>query len=205
MKVLILSGIPGAGKSSWIKALLAGFHNLNVVVCSADDYFMKDGEYKFDFRLIGEAHAACTRKFVKAIYESTYPQVDYIIVDNTSTTPIECQTYVQLALAFDKEVEIVQFNCPAEIGFMRTEHGVPLKSCYHYRDNIDNFQRDMPPFWKHVVTFTKVNTEYTASDIANARVKAREASEKEGIYFQDMPSGSGLNVASLHEVGVYPD
>ncbi len=203
MKVVILSGIPGSGKSTYVKSLLAGNHNLNVVVCSADDHFMKDGEYKFDFRLIGEAHGACLRKFNKAIYEATYPQIDYLIVDNTSTTPIECAPYIALAMAYNVGIEIVQFNCPAEIGFMRTEHGVPLKSCYHYRDNIDNFQRDMPPFWKHVVTFTKVNTAYTASDIANARALAREACEKEGIYFQDMPSD--LNVASLHEKGVYPD
>lgn len=203
MKVIVMSGIPGAGKLSWIEALLAGLHNLNVVVCSADDHFMVDGEYKFDFNKIGDAHGACLRKFNKAISEATYPKIDYLIVDNTSTTPIECAPYVALALAYDVEVDIVQFNCPAEIGFMRNTHGVPLKSCYYYRDNIDNFQRDMPPFWKHVVKFTKVNTEYTASDIANARIKAREACEKEGITFQDMPTG--LDVASLHEVGVYPD
>ncbi|CAB4196625.1 AAA domain containing protein [uncultured Caudovirales phage] len=197
MKVIVLSGIPGSGKTTYVKSLLAGNHNLNVVVCSADDHFMVEGEYKFDVTKLGSAHGACLVKFTKAISESTYPQVDYLIVDNTSTTPIECAPYVALALAYNVDVEIVQFSCPPEIGFMRNTHGVPLKGCYQSRDNLENFQKDMPIFWKFGgVKLTTVNTWHTATDIANARILARKACEADSAtmaYVVGTPDQPGIN------------
>jgi hypothetical protein len=137
---------------------------------------MKDGKYAFDFRKIGDAHKSCLRSFLETIDRGA---ADVIVVDNTNTTPIEAQTYYAIAQVYGADVEFVIFRCPAEIGFLRGTHGVPLKSCYHFRDNIDNFKRDMPSFWKYGAKFTEINTPHTATDIANARIKAREACDKD--------------------------
>jgi len=178
MKVVILSGGPGCGKSTHAKGLTG-----NVVIVSADNYFMKSGEYKFDVMKLGEAHAACKRGFLETL---DLGAADVLVVDNTNTTPIEAAFYVEAATAYDVEVEIVQFDCPPEIGFMRNVHGVPLKACYRFRDNLNNFQRDMPIHWKFAgVKLSKVNTPHTATDITRARVLAREACEKERIVFPD--------------------
>ena len=90
MKTLIIvRGIPGSGKTTFANML-------GKAVCCADDYFMRDGEYKWNVENIGNAHGWSQRKcrrFMKA-------QVDRIIVANTNTTEREMQPYMDLARQF---------------------------------------------------------------------------------------------------------
>ena len=48
--VIINRGIPASGKSSFAKEIVRGIgeYGLTSISCSSDDYFMVDGEYKFD-------------------------------------------------------------------------------------------------------------------------------------------------------------
>ncbi len=54
---------------------------MRVVICSADDYFMKDGVYHFNGGLIGKAHDWCMTKFLEALTS----EADIVMVDNTNT------------------------------------------------------------------------------------------------------------------------
>ena len=105
--VHIMRGLPGAGKSTYVKDnLLASY------VCSADDFFMvperwqpeADGpllgprlEYKFDVSKLAEAHNACLTKFIKAVSLESFPS---IVVDNTHVHLWEYRHYVMLAKEF---------------------------------------------------------------------------------------------------------
>lgn len=82
----LLRGIPGSGKSTLAKSI-GGKH------FEADMYFMKDGEYKFDFTKLKEAHNWCAIQTQKAMVDDE-PK---IIVSNTFTQEWEMETYNDLA------------------------------------------------------------------------------------------------------------
>ena len=89
--VIILRGVQGAGKSTFAELLQQTMPN--AVICSADDYFMQDGVYKFYAALLPDAHRYCRLYFLDSIAH----KVETIIVDNTNATEKELQWYVDKA------------------------------------------------------------------------------------------------------------
>lgn len=155
MKVVIMSGLPGSGKDYWLD------HNLpydaeefDIVVCSADHFFMIDGEYKFDMTKLGEAHKACFAKFLETgsrwkkeenhRINSNIPQV--LAVSNTNLTAWEISPYMALANYWGADVEIVRLECPIEVCAARNSHGVPLKQIERMANNLKYNQ--LPKYWK---------------------------------------------------------
>ncbi len=124
-KVKILRGLPGSGKSTWIQNYLAPLLNqcekVDFAICSADDFFMVNGEYKFDPREISNAHRACYKMFVNSVVEG----IETIFVDNTNTQLWEITPYIQFAEMMDYEVEIIEIRISPSVCFGRNVHGVP--------------------------------------------------------------------------------
>lgn len=100
MNVKILCGVSGSGKSTYAKS----FHD--AFICSADDFFIKEGKYNFNVKKLSNAHGYCLRKFVSHILNKD----ETIIVDNTNTSIYEISPYASLALAYDYELKIVIFK-----------------------------------------------------------------------------------------------
>jgi predicted kinase len=118
MKAIVLRGIPGSGKSTLTKTFG------KATVCSADNAFMKDGEYKFDISELGNAHASCLRAFIEACQR----QEELVVVDNTNTMVVEMAPYVSVAMAYGYEVEIIFCKVSAKTSKERNVHGVPGKT-----------------------------------------------------------------------------
>lgn len=88
--LIILRGLPGAGKSLLAEALEIK------AVCCADDYFIHGGEYLWKVEQLYDAHEWCEskcRRFMKK-------QVGKIIVANTFTSARELKPYQDLARQF---------------------------------------------------------------------------------------------------------
>jgi predicted kinase len=151
MRVLILSGIPGSGKSTYVKSALVG---QKAVICSADTYFTRnsdDGTYKFDPSKLGLAHGECLKNYAECIRDGS--KLDLIVVDNTNTSELEIAPYVALAAAYGVEVDLVTLLCDPSVAHARNVHGVPLAGCQAMDRRIRD--RQLPPFWN--ITQTTIN------------------------------------------------
>jgi len=143
-RVDILSALPGCGKSYWTKR-----QEGDPIVVSADHFFEereqvvkidKHGNekpywetvYNFNPAKLGQAHADCMSRFVKAINEgqAVDGQSSYIILDNTNTQEWEYRHYTEAARMMGYHVRLVQWQFDsldvAKRCFARQSHGVPL-------------------------------------------------------------------------------
>ena len=138
--VIILRGPSGAGKSTYSKKLKGA------LVVSADDFFMKDGEYLFDPKKLPEAHGQCLRRFAHAV-SSPDSKHDLIVVDNTNTTAVEVAPYAALALAYGHEMKIVNFIGDAVKAARRNVHLVPAPAVVAMAERMEAQSKMMPPWW----------------------------------------------------------
>lgn len=133
-KVILVAGIPGSGKTTYIQNLIAGFDpKTTVVVVSADHYFMKDGEYRYVADQIPKAHAQCKFRFLEALDMD----IDVIFVDNTNILNKHRKPYVEEALDNNYEVEIHALPADVDLSASRNVHGVDREVCQRMKDSFD--------------------------------------------------------------------
>jgi len=116
-ELTLLRGAPGSGKSTFAKTL-GGLH------IEADMFFIKDGEYKFDYTKIKDAHNDCKRKVHKAMHPSLFRRLFYntVVVSNTFTQEWEMRFYEIIARKYGYIVfHVVVENRHGGVN----EHGVP--------------------------------------------------------------------------------
>ncbi len=129
--VYILRGISGSGKSKLAKDL-ASVLLFHVPVCSTDDFFMVDGEYRFDPSKLADYHKQNFWKFEDYVSRERTA----IIVDNTNTQKWEYEKYVHFAENAGYEIVYITLSPKDSQGkvktlyvqecFERNKHGVPL-------------------------------------------------------------------------------
>jgi predicted kinase len=90
-ELILLRGLPGSGKSTLAKSL-DGIH------IEADQFFMVDGEYRFDASKLKDAHNYCFTRTKSYMYiHSSKDTAERIIVSNTFTQEWEMKPYFELA------------------------------------------------------------------------------------------------------------
>ncbi|MBD3260457.1 MAG: AAA family ATPase [Candidatus Altiarchaeales archaeon] len=102
-----LRGISGSGKSRLAKQLE---EQLGVQAMSTDDYFMREGQYQFDPKQIGQAHQWNIERAVQAMRMG-----QPVIIDNTNTQAWEMKPYVEVALNNGYDVEFREPNWNADL------------------------------------------------------------------------------------------
>ena len=149
----ILRGISGSGKSTLARELACG--NLNNII-SADDYFMVDGEYKFDPKKLAQAHRSVLVRLESAMRDGQSP----LVCDNTHTQKWEAKNSVKLGLKYGYDVKFKETNTAwrfdAKELAKKNVHGVPestiQKMINRYEDHdsftIENVLNSKSPFDK---------------------------------------------------------
>lgn len=141
--VVILRGLPGAGKSTWAGRQNLG--NCNPIICSADEYFMNaKSEYVYEAKKVAAAHVACYKKFVQACTVLAESQSDLVIVDNTNTLAHEIAPYYMHALSVGMKVQVFEFWCTIQESVARNMHLVPIKAITALKNNLNI---PLPRYW----------------------------------------------------------
>lgn len=149
MRVVIMSGISGSGKSTYIKNRFG--NDTLAFICSADHYFLDShGNYKFDVSKLSRAHGECLKQFSHYMRNFHRSEGVTIIVDNTNTTTEEIAPYYAFAAAYEAEIEHVTLHCGYEPAAKRNAHGVPLSACKAMADRLSRLR--LPPFWSIIST-----------------------------------------------------
>ena len=114
MKLIIIRGLPGSGKTTYAKELIKQDTSLSHY--EADMFFEEeDGYYHFDYRQLKDAHSWCLYQTSKDLSNGKS-----VIVSNTFTQKWEIQPYIDLGREYCVEVIIKK-----AIGEYENIHGVP--------------------------------------------------------------------------------
>lgn len=149
MQVIVMRGVPGAGKTWWQEQQYPRDEAGRVLVCSANLYFTdsKTGEYKFRADKLYEAHGQCLRQFVRA-FTVWADHVTHVIVDNTNIAAVEMAPYIALAEAYGARYEIVRVQ-PRGLDAVklaqRCVHNVPAEKIGRMMYAMKN--DELPRFW----------------------------------------------------------
>jgi tRNA uridine 5-carbamoylmethylation protein Kti12 len=144
LRVVILRGLPGSGKSHYTAQLVAGElkrGHAEPAVVSADQYryVEENGRrvYRYDPRKDSECHAACLRDFLAYVqHPANLRGARYLVVDNTNLSAWEVAPYYAVANALKRpagsvvEVIILTVHCPPEVCVKRNVHGLPAAKVY---------------------------------------------------------------------------
>jgi hypothetical protein len=166
-KVILISGIPGSGKSTratyLIKRFIAKFHqpaagNRTSTYCFAtDDFWELTGPYKLEPSKWAEAHGWNQRRFVETLqkYSSSGNGENVLIcIPNTFTENISIAPYVEYARAYGFDVHIERMVCSIELALSRQTHNVPETQVR----KMARFMEGIHVFWKKI---------YSEVDVAN--------------------------------------
>ena len=111
-RLILVRGMPGSGKST-LAAKIAAIEYYNHL--ETDQFWMVDGEYKFDMSRIKEAHQWC-QDSVREKLTKGYG----VVVSNTFTTQKEMKPYFDMAKEFGIRPQVIL--CQGNYGNI---HNVP--------------------------------------------------------------------------------
>jgi hypothetical protein len=114
-ELVLIRGLPGSGKTSYAKK-----HFPNHSHYEADQWFMVNGEYKFDPKKLNYAHTQCQKKTMGALMEGYN-----VVVTNTFTQSWEFDSYLGIIdelVMKGKSIDLRVIEMQSQYG---NTHGVP--------------------------------------------------------------------------------
>ena len=122
----IIRGLPGSGKSTLAHMLVTARATGGAWVqrVEADDYFMQDGEYRFDHTKLAAAHVDCQRR-TRAYLEMG----SHVIASNTFTQRWEYEWYLDMAKELGVPVQVIEVH-----GDFGSVHNVPEETIVRMRN-----------------------------------------------------------------------
>lgn len=118
MEIIILTGLPGVGKSTWANAYPCS--GVKVVLCP-DDYLLVDGVYTWSRETNTKAHHQCMKEFTKQVWFGNF---DLLILDSTNTRTEYITPYMEIGQAFGYDVRVVLIKHDPVESWKRNIHNI---------------------------------------------------------------------------------
>ena len=127
---IILSGVSGSGKSTYAQ-FLESLNPAGTVICTADDYFVSNGQYNFDATKLKDAHNYCQTKFRAACQAGC----EVVVCANTNVRTGDRSLYIKIAEDNGYQVFSVGME---NIHNMGSIHEVPEETIIRQRIQLKN-------------------------------------------------------------------
>lgn len=135
-KVTVMRGLPGAGKSDYLKAATDA-----LIISQAKELVgVRKEHWPMHW---GTASNACLRAFVEALQAG----VPHVAVDRPNIGIAEFAPYCSLALAYGYELEVVTLEMSPSMAAARCPHQDSAEYVAKLVRRLDEATRDMPPYW----------------------------------------------------------
>ena len=143
-QIIILRGVPGAGKSTLAQQIIADARTKGekAVAFSPDDYFTTPtGEFRFDSAQLPQAHVSCFRRFLKFLQGGA----GIAIIDNANIRIFVMSPYVLASQAYGFEVKIIRLVCDPNVAAARTSRGASPQMVKEMHDRMQTIPSFYPP------------------------------------------------------------
>lgn len=100
-QLTLIRGIPGSGKSTLAKKLCSRIDG-NTIIRESDMFFMHQGEYKFDVKLLGDAHKWCQQECAYWLFRRFH-----VFISNTSIFFKDINCYHKIAIKYNAKFKII--------------------------------------------------------------------------------------------------
>jgi tRNA uridine 5-carbamoylmethylation protein Kti12 len=154
LKVVLVTGISGSGKSEEV-ARLAKEDPKHTVVIAVNDYFVEyDDKFHYAHLVYPYAQDDAKGKFAYALMRAGQDETKVVIVEDIFSTVGELNDYMIVARSYDCEVEIVTMECDPATAIARQVHG--MRPGYIVSRDRDLRARVIPEAWKVTQRTVKV-------------------------------------------------
>lgn len=159
-RVVLISGIPGGGKSGEA-ARLAQEDPQHTVVIAVNDFFLDKGKFHYVHMALPYAQDQAKAQFVNALLEAGKAGTKVIIVEDIFSTVADLTDYVMISSQYGCVVEIITMECDPATAIARQLHD--MRPGYIVCRDRDLRARVIPEAWNTTQRAVKVpSIEYPA-------------------------------------------